>query len=245
MRLFPHVYLLAGSVYGVHQNVYAIRTKHSVILVDTGKNEHELEVIHANLSYWGLDQLPISAVLLTHEHYEHVANAYAFQACGAELIATGPTAAALAAGDHRTAGYAHPFEAPLPVIRVDRQVADAQTFTVDGQAFLCHAIPGHSAGSAAYQTVVDGKTLLFTGDTIIPSRLCLTCDTGWTGAVDYDRLTLLDSIAKLSMLQTDALLAGHGEICLREGQQLLHEAIVKARQSLKHVPVYEPFAKEG
>ena len=240
MRLFPSVYLLTGAAYGIHENVYAIRAQHSCILVDTGRNRSAMDRIARGLQYWGLDRYPISAVLLTHEHYEHAANAHLLVQQGAQLYASAEASEALAAGDDRVAGYAYPFEPPFEPVVVEHIVQDGVPFTIDGVTFTGFCVPGHSAGSVAYQTVMDGKTVLFTGDVIIPSLLCSTCNTGWLGAIDYERMALLDSIARLASMHTDALLAGHGEVCLREGQQLLHEAIVKARQALKHVAVYEP-----
>lgn len=240
MRLFPHVYLLTGPVYGTHQNVYAVRGAEGLVLVDSGKGLPDLAILDRTLAYWGLDKLPLSAVVLTHEHYEHAANARALQRRGAKLYATRACADALLEGGERVADYAYPFDPPFETVAVDCVVQDLETFTVDGLSFECLCVPGHSAGSAVYSLLLDDRELLFTGDVIIPQMLCSTCATGWTGSMDYDRLQLLDSITRLSAGHTDALLAGHGELCLREGQQLLREAVVKARQSLKHAAIYEP-----
>lgn len=240
MRLLRDVYLLAGPMYGVHQNVYGLAGNGALVLVDTGKNGRDLDVVRRNIDYWGLKALPIRHVLLTHEHFEHCANALALQGEGAHICASREAAAALAMGDERVAHYAYAFEPPFEPLELDMPLDDDQRFTAAGMEFRCLHVPGHSAGSAVYLLELDGRKVLFSGDVVIPGMLCFQANTGWTGAIDYDRELLIESVGRLSGLDVDVLLPGHGEICLRQGNQLLKEAYVRARLSLRHAAVSEP-----
>ena len=245
MKLLNDIFLVCGPVYGSHQNVYAIRNRESITLIDTGKNEHDYGIICNTLQYWGLDRYPIKTVLLTHEHYEHCANAWRFQKKGAIIVSTENAAKAISAGDDRVAAYAHAFMPPFKPVAVDRTVLDYENITVGDILFTCVQTPGHCAGNAVYFAEINGRLVLFAGDTIIPQILCNKTRMGWTGALDYDRNQVIESIEKLNRHpgKVDILLAGHGELCLWNAQRMVHDALVQARLTLKHGAVSEPVSE--
>ena len=105
MRLLKDLYQVAGCMYGVHENIYAIRTEEGIVLIDTGLHRETYYVIRRNLSYWGLDQQRIHKVLLTHCHYEHSGNCYRFEAEKADIYIHAAESEAIRKGSDRIAEY--------------------------------------------------------------------------------------------------------------------------------------------
>lgn len=238
MRLTKSIYLLAGPMVGVDKNLYAIRGENGLILIDPGMNAAEWAVAEKTIAYWELDGVPVTDVLLTHEHFEHSGNAAAFQRKGAKITASPGAAAALKVGGDQVAHYANAFEAPFSPFAVDRIAGDGDVLALGGHLIHCMELPGHSSGSMAYYMDAEKQRIVFTGDTVIPQILCMHGQTGWTGAVDYDRDALLHSLKRLTAIGADIVLSAHGELCLWHGDQVLYDTFVQARMALLHAPGY-------
>ncbi len=128
-----------------------------VMLIDAGDDKAGKAII-AELAAMHLDAHAVAAIFLTHGHGDHVgavplfpdAKTYALQAD-----------VALAEG--RTGGQG-PLARVMPVkptgVRVTRGLVDGEVVQVGNRALHVFAIPGHTAGSAAFW--VDGA--LFLGD---------------------------------------------------------------------------------
>ena len=106
MRLLQNVYLVSGPMYGSHQNVYAVRCGGSIVLIDSGLDRRDYEIIQRNLSYWNLDDFPVARLLLTHAHCEHSGNAHHYREAGARVAIHETEAEAVEKGTDRTAIYA-------------------------------------------------------------------------------------------------------------------------------------------
>lgn len=148
-----------------------------VALVDCG-NDPAGKAIRAELSRRGLDAAAVTAILLTHGHGDHLA------ACGlfpkATLMAL-DSEVELIEGRSRARG---PLTRLLPPnrlgLRVGRPLADDAQLLLGSRHVHVFAVPGHTAGSAAY--LVDG--VVFLGDsgavttkkTIAPAPWALTDD---------------------------------------------------------------------
>ena len=236
MRLLKNLYQVAGCMYGVHENVYAVQTEEGIVLIDTGLNTKTFEVICRNLKYWGLDQQRVSKVLLTHAHYEHSGNCFRFVSEGADIYIHAAEAEAIRKGDDRIAEYrffgSEPYQPVQDCIAVnngDRIEAGEYTFEV------IHA-PGHSEGSVIYKLTTEGKTILFTGDTVLADKLCRESMVGWTGGADYDEHKYMESLIQLADMDADVVLPGHGEVCMKDGGRLLNGAFLRARLLLVTQP---------
>lgn len=235
MQVLKDVYLLSGYPYSVSSNVFAVKGKHSIVLIDTGTDAYDMGVIENNLVYWGLSNYPISHVLITHAHLDHGGNAHLFQDRGSKIVASPYEADGLELADERCIGYAFDKK-PIPC-RVDLRVHEGDIIKAFELDFEVIEAPGHSGGSLIYRLVLDGKIILFTGDTI---RVGMNCDSavlGWSGAVDYNRELYLETLGKISKLEADVILGGHFQPCLQNGWKILGKAYTQALLEF-NPPVY-------
>ncbi len=236
MRLMRNVYQVLGGMYGSHQNVYVVDAGHELILIDSGKNSFDWDVMYRNLRYWEIDHKPMSHVLLTHSHYEHSGNASRFEAFGAAVVGHPLCVEAIKSGNDRVAAYAFYDLPPYPVCMHPKVLGDMEKIEIEGCEFQAIYTPGHSDDSIVYRVVIDGTRIFFTGDTVLNGDLCQESELGWTGAVDYDQETYIRSLIKLSNLQADFVLPGHGELCLARGDRMLVGAYLRARLLLATQP---------
>jgi glyoxylase-like metal-dependent hydrolase (beta-lactamase superfamily II) len=106
---------------------------------------------------------------------------------------------------------------------------------IHGITFQFILVPGHSPGCMVIRVEVDRKTMLFTGDVIVPegTELINRVGLGWTGDLFYDRAQVVKSILKLQQYDCDIVLPGHGNICLQNGTTVVHQAAAFALTSLR------------
>jgi glyoxylase-like metal-dependent hydrolase (beta-lactamase superfamily II) len=126
-----------------------------VALVDAG-NDAAGEAILAELERRQLGPEAVAAVLITHGHGDHVAAIGRFP--GAEVMAL-DVEVPLVEG---RAGARGPLTRLLPVrptgVTVTRALHDGEVVMLGGVPIRVYAVPGHTAGSAAYY--VDGVLLV-------------------------------------------------------------------------------------
>ncbi len=126
-----------------------------VALVDAG-NDAAAGAILAELERRQLGLDAVAAVLITHGHGDHVAAAGRFPR--AEVMAL-ESEVPLVEG---RAGARGPLTRLFPVsptgVRVTRALRDGEVVTLGGVPIRVYAVPGHTAGSAAYY--VDGVLLV-------------------------------------------------------------------------------------
>lgn len=129
-----------------------------VALIDCG-NDPAGAAILAALKARGLGPEAVKAIFLTHGHPDHVAGCRLFT--GAEIYAF--------AGDVKIASGEERAKGPLPKLfdlpkekaaKVTKTLTDGETVTVSGLQVKAYALPGHTAGSAAYLS----KGVLYLGD---------------------------------------------------------------------------------
>lgn len=128
-----------------------------VALIDAG-NDKSGKAILAELARRQLGRDAVKAILLTHGHPDHTAAILLFP--GAQVMALG-TEVPLVEG---RAGAHGPLTRFMPVsptgVKVSRTLQDGDTVMLDQVPVRVFAVPGHTAGSAAY--LVNG--VLFLGD---------------------------------------------------------------------------------
>jgi len=128
-----------------------------VALVDAG-NDAQGKAILAELSRRKLGPDAVEAVLLTHGHQDHMAGCHLFPHASIYALA-----ADVALAEGREGGKG-PLTKLFPVkptgVKITRALADGETLTLGSRTVRVFAIPGHTAGSAAY--LVNG--VLFLGD---------------------------------------------------------------------------------
>ena len=76
----------------------------------------------------------------------------------------------------------------------------------------------------------EGKRLVVSGDVI---GTLLAGDFGWSGSIDFDKSTYIESLKRFSRVDTDIMLPGHGMIYFhkprRRVQQALNTALMEWR----------------
>ncbi len=239
MRLLPNVYQLCGNMYSSHQNVFAIDTGTYLILVDTGLGEKDLTIIRRNLKRYHLEDKKISHVLLTHEHVEHISNAAYFKENGAMIIAHTDAARNIEKGSLWIGDYRYPGFSFTP-FSVEKTVDDNDVVNLNGLDVEVIHTPGHSRGSVLYKTRVNDLNVVFSGDVILLVKECHKVRFGWTGSLDYDQEAFIKSMQKISKVEADILLTGHGEVCLHEAYREFFGAWLRTRLDLVRDHHYNP-----
>ena len=128
-----------------------------VLLVDAG-NDPTAKAILAELSRRHLGADAVSAIFLTHGHPDHTAGAHVFSSAAVYALQAD---VALAEGREGGHGPVTHLMAPKPNgTHITRALHDDETVVVGSKSVRVFAVPGHTAGSAAY--LVGG--VLFLGD---------------------------------------------------------------------------------
>ncbi|NHN35266.1 MBL fold metallo-hydrolase [Paenibacillus agricola] len=218
MQIVKGIYQLAGQPYGVSSNTYAVLGQDSIVLVDCGTGNEELQLIEKNMIEWGLEEFPISHLLLTHSHFDHSGNAHVFRKKGTKVIAGVGDAEGIELGDERVLYYS--YKQNFVPCRVDQKVQDGDRLQIAGLEFEVIHVPGHSRGSVVYSLMYKGKKIMFTGDTVMAGPNGQP-KLGVTVAEDFNVDVYLQSLKKLSKLEADAVLGGHFQPCLQNATFLL------------------------
>ncbi len=145
----------------------------------------------------------VSAVLLTHQHFDHVLDAAAIQKeHGAKIYAHSPFSRELTL--EFLMGFVSGTSFQVQEFQVDELLAGKDTLELMGLTWQTASIPGHSVDSIAfYQT---GKNLLFGGDVLFQGSI------GRTDFPNGSQTLLLQGIARHMMTLPDEthVLSGHG-----------------------------------
>ena len=131
-----------------------------VLLVDAG-NDPTGKTIFAELSRRHLGSDAVSAIFLTHGHPDHTAGAHLFPHAAVYALQAD---VALTEGRERSHGPITHLMSPKPNgTHVTHALHDDETVVVGSKSVRVFALPGHTAGSAAY--LVSG--VLFLGDSAV------------------------------------------------------------------------------
>ncbi len=237
MRITNNLYMLSGSSFSAVNNhktlgeVYGILTQQGVILIDCGKAKAGPTMLKETLSYFEVDE-PITHLILTHAHHDHCGGAKELQDTGTKVIVGKADVDYCINGGPK--GTPFDEEQSFPAFIPDTEIPNDQTLEINGLKFEFIMIPGHTQGSMAIRVKLDGKTMLFTGDTLEADGTFLNNFLfGWPGDPSYDQQMIVESIMKLMKYETDMVLSGHGKVCLRNGTDLLRHAAQVAYTTLR------------
>ncbi len=165
------------------------------LVIDPGDNAPDI------LALLERKHLNVAAYLLTHGHVDHV---YAL----AEMVEARPAPVAMHPDDAKwafteRAAFPPYYGAPQAPPRIDRELADGQTWTDIGLTYRVIATPGHSPGGVAFYFEED--KLLLSGDSIFRGSI------GRSDLPGADPATLAASLKKLLTLPDDVTIhCGHG-----------------------------------
>ncbi len=134
-----------------------------VALIDAG-NDREGKAILAELARRKLGPDDVSVILLTHGHGDHLAGCHLFPSAPVYALAADVPLAEGREGSRSPLGKL--MGARPTGVKIARGLTDGETMTLGSRTLRVFAIPGHTAGSAAY--LVSGT--LFLGDSAGSSK---------------------------------------------------------------------------
>jgi glyoxylase-like metal-dependent hydrolase (beta-lactamase superfamily II) len=175
---------LDGGTWDVDNNVWLIGDDTSVIVLDA---PHDAEAIMAQVGDRRLE-----AIVCTHAHDDHVAQAPRLRELSGAPILLHPDDAELWALTH-------------PDVKPDGELRDGQVITIAGTELSVMHTPGHAPGAVCLYAQELGS--VFTGDTLFNGG------PGATGRSFSDYPTIVSSIReRLLGLPTDTVVhTGHGD----------------------------------
>lgn len=152
----------AGPPFRVHGNTYYVGTcgitsllvvgEHGMTVIDSGTDKGA-QIVLDNIRALGFDPRGVTALLMTHEHFDHVGGMARLQAAtGAPVVTTAAAAKVLRTGvtdpGDPQAGSAHPPFPPVTGQIVSLDPLDPQTSVPKG--FRPIFTPGHTLGALSW-----------------------------------------------------------------------------------------------
>lgn len=204
------------NLYENNCNSYVIRGKKTV-LIDPGHLRH-LPQLFNQMKNDKIYPDDIDLILLTHSHPDHFEGIEAFIDKQAKIAMSRQEERYLRENGRLL------FEVmgqPIPKYRIDFFLREGE-LQVDDLNLLIYQTPGHSPGSISIYW--PNKKIIFTGDLIFYGGV------GRTDFVEGDSNLLIKSIERLSRLEIETLLAGHGEMI--QGRDMVLENFEFIRQNI-------------
>ena len=216
-----------GGPFDCH--VYAIYAPEGIVLIDTGSGVDTGALLSTLADHFS--EVPIIAALLTHCHMDHAGGAAELQRLtGCAIFAPHMSRDIIEEGDEERNGLRFAREAGLypPDLRakpctVDEVLHDGSSFTIAGLNVTPIHVPGHSRDSFC---LLIGRNL-FAGDVVFYGGVL-----GVINAEGSDLSGYRNCLHKLSGLQVEALLPGHGLFTMRDGQKHIDAAIKQLRKGV-------------
>lgn len=237
MEILPGVHRIANAVSTAYLLVDA---QDGLTLIDTGPAHFDRTILRY-LRQIGQRPDAIKRIILTHRHFDHVGSAAALREATRAQVWAHPLDIPQIDGTQRNrmpkgaTGVVMrvlvPVLFPFHPCRVDQPLADAQSFDLGALGELRVLLtPGHTMGHCSL--LLPSRRLFIAGD-------ALNNLTGTPGAsfdaVNDDTSLANRTVLTLTDIAADALVFGHGNPILKDGQQALQQAAVKAQTYLdKH-----------
>ncbi len=234
MRIAPRLHLVAsGSAVGFDLtdafdcNAWLIETPDGHILFDTGAGR-DLDAIFAILRADGIDPAAVRHVFLTHAHADHSGGAFGIvERLRPRLLCGEATAAILAQDDDRLIHLdrarqsgMYPADYVWRAPAVDQVLADGEAVTIADCTVTAIATPGHCDDHLSFLVDMAGTGVLITGDALFAGPRVVLQD-----IPDCSVPLTLRSIRRLSTLEFDTFLPGHGLFAIRNGRAHVDRAM--------------------
>jgi len=198
MKLERDLYAyLWQSVYENNCNTYMIRGEVTV-LIDPGHSRH-VPNLFRQMEEDGVSPEEVDLIILTHSHPDHLEGLEAFKDKSVKI--------AMNREEERYLGENGKllFEMmgqPMPPFRIDFYLKEGE-LRLGKETFQVYQTPGHSPGSLSIHW--PERKVLFTGDLVFYRGI------GRTDFPGGNSKLIKESLEKMSRLDTELLLPGHGE----------------------------------
>ena len=181
-------------------NTYVIQGEVTV-LIDPG-HSHHVEKLFQQMEEDGISPEEINLVIITHSHPDH------FE--GLEKFLDKPVQVAMNREEERYLLESGKLlfdmmRQPLPKFQIDFYLKEGELL-LGKKKFHIYQTPGHSPGSLTIHW--PERKVLFTGDLVFHGGI------GRTDFLEGDSKLIKESIERMSSLDTEILLPGHGELVM-------------------------------
>jgi len=216
MKLEKDLYgYLWQNQYENNCNTYLINGEKTV-LIDPGHSRHVPNLFH-QMEGDGISPEEIDLIILTHCHPDH------FE--GLEAFLDKPVKIAMSREEERyllESGKLlfEMMRQPLPEFRIDFYLKEGE-LQLGREIFHIYQTPGHSPGSLSIYW--PERKVLFTGDLVFYGGI------GRTDFLEGNSKLIKESIERMSHLDTELLLAGHGEVVM--GKEMVLQNFEYIRQN--------------
>ncbi len=210
------------KVDGVNANVYLVIDGEELTVIDTGMPRNTEKILNYVLK---INRQPsnISKIVLTHCHMDHVGSAKELKKITNASVAIHQDDADFLAGKKNLPApkgvMSIPFKAFSPFFKFTPVQPDIILKENDkvGRLMVIHT-PGHTPGSIALYD--SERKVLFVGDTL---RFNDGRINGPPGRFTLDVTKAIQSIEKISRLDFDVMLSGHGEALTANASERVKE----------------------
>ncbi len=187
-----------------------IETAEGLVLVDGGLPQ-SAGLIDASIRQLGFDPLNISAILLSHAHYDHAGGIAALQRLsGAAVYASDAGRAVLESGElqsddpqfgEMTSGSG------IPVVRNLRSIDDREVLSIGGVDVMAVHTPGHTPGGTSWSW--ESCALETCYDIVYADSLTAVSAKGYRFSAGPAANQLIESAGAIADLDCDILLSPH------------------------------------
>lgn len=242
-RILTDVYLVNNEP----NHTYLIDAgKDGLVLVDPGLSMNA-DSIRAKITQLGFSPKNVRWVINTHAHFDHSMADAEFRKGGAQILIGEADASAVEKGTEVTQLVLFFPGQDFPATTVDRRLSDGETLKLGNKVFHVIHTPGHTPGSSNFYLQVDGRNVLFSGDTLLYDNRLAFQGHSYANPRQY-----VESLKKLNdfridfrvPLRWDVLLPGHGAIVMDRAYMDVEKGLRTAQiDSLEGMPVEAlPFA---
>jgi hydroxyacylglutathione hydrolase len=216
MKLERHLYAyLWQNAYENNCNTYLIRGEVTV-LIDPGHSRHVPNLFH-QMEGDGVSPEEIDLVIVTHSHPDHFEGLEAFKDKPVKIAMNQKEERYLMENGKLLFDM---MGQPMPPFRVDFYLKEGDLH-LGKETFHIYQTPGHSPGSLSIHW--PERKVLFTGDLVFRGGIGRTDFPGGSSKL------IKDSIERMSHLDTELLLPGHGEVV--RGKELVLQNCEFIRQN--------------
>jgi glyoxylase-like metal-dependent hydrolase (beta-lactamase superfamily II) len=165
VEMAPRVYVAQGYDFA---DIAFVLTEEGVVAIDAGTTEANAQAALAALRR--VTARPITHVLVTHAHWDHIGGLAAFRGPGTQVVAQARFAEELAVVNETGVPFRYFFGGQAPskyALRPDHAVERRETLTVGGTEFVLYPVRGAETADALL-IHLPASGVLFVGDTFMP-----------------------------------------------------------------------------